>query len=223
MHSPEGFIIVAELANLVPLTTKHTMNFDQLIITIEQTHTEFAYRAIQQVNTAMTVRNWLIGYYLVEFEQNGEDRAAYGQQLMKQTAKRLKGIRGMTVSNLFNFRHFYLTYAWFSEHIIGLWDALPILQMSSVKLVIAPKSTNDLADQRLRLPPATLLNTLTGKPPYPPRLFATRMCWNFCDLRRSPNIQKRRSRKPYSELTENVVQLIRTFAIARLRRATTIR
>ena len=23
----------------------------------------------------MTVRNWLVGFYIVEFEQNGEDRA----------------------------------------------------------------------------------------------------------------------------------------------------
>lgn len=109
----------------------------------------------------MTVRNWFIGYYLVEFEQNGEDRATYGQEVMEQTARRLKGIRGMAARNLFNFRQFYLTYTWFDEHIFGLFGKLPILQTPSAKLMVAPKSINDQADQRLRLPTATLLNTLT--------------------------------------------------------------
>ena len=68
------------------------MNFSQLITAIEQTHTELSKRAVQQVNTTMTVRNWLIGFYLVEFEQNGDDRAAYGKEVIEQIAKRLKAI-----------------------------------------------------------------------------------------------------------------------------------
>ena len=28
--------------------------------------------------------NWLIGYYIVEFEQHGKDRAEYGTQLLKK-------------------------------------------------------------------------------------------------------------------------------------------
>ena len=42
-------------------------------------------QAAHAVNLALTARNWLIGYYIVEFEQNGEDRAAYGEQLLKKT------------------------------------------------------------------------------------------------------------------------------------------
>lgn len=137
------------------------MNFDQLVTGIEQTHTELTNRAVQQVNTAMTIRNWLIGCYLVEFEQNGDDRAAYGQQLIKQIAKRLKGIRGMAVSNLFSFRQFYLTYDWFGEYILSQSGTLPILQTPSAKLVTASQTSDDEAEQRLRLPPGTLLNTLT--------------------------------------------------------------
>lgn len=137
------------------------MNFSQLITAIEQTHTELSKRAVQQVNTTMTVRNWLIGFYLVEFEQNGDDRAAYGKEVIEQIAKRLKGIPGMAVRNLFNFRQFYLTYHWFGEYVLGQLGTLPILQTPSAKLVAAPPTPDDKADQRLRLPPATLLNTLT--------------------------------------------------------------
>ena len=35
----------------------------------------------------LTTRNWLIGLYIVEFEQNGEDRARYGAALTAHIAK----------------------------------------------------------------------------------------------------------------------------------------
>ena len=34
-------------------------------------------------------RNWLIGYYIVEFEQHGKDRAEYGSQLLKKLEERV--------------------------------------------------------------------------------------------------------------------------------------
>ena len=37
----------------------------------------------------MTFRNWLIGYYIVEFEQNGEDRAAHGSRLREKIADKI--------------------------------------------------------------------------------------------------------------------------------------
>lgn len=51
------------------------MNFESLISVIEQTHLHFQQQAIKAVNVSLTVRNWLIGFYIVEFELNGEDRA----------------------------------------------------------------------------------------------------------------------------------------------------
>jgi hypothetical protein len=47
-------------------------------------------QAAHAVNLALTSRNWLMGCYIVEFEQNGEDRAAYGEQLLKKLEQRLK-------------------------------------------------------------------------------------------------------------------------------------
>ena len=41
-------------------------------------------QAAHAVNLALTSRNWLMGCYIVEFEQSGEDRAAYGEQLLKK-------------------------------------------------------------------------------------------------------------------------------------------
>lgn len=46
-----------------------------------------------------TMRNWLIGYYIVEFEQHGKDRAEYGSQLLKKIGGtgKSKGIKCYTV------------------------------------------------------------------------------------------------------------------------------
>lgn len=54
------------------------MNFDSLVSVIEQTHTHFQQQAVKAVNVSLTVRNYLIGFYSIEFEQNGEVRATYG-------------------------------------------------------------------------------------------------------------------------------------------------
>lgn len=62
------------------------MNFEYLIDTIESTHVQLSSQVIQQVNYLQTIRNWLIGFYIVEFEQKGEDRAIYGTKLMGNTA-----------------------------------------------------------------------------------------------------------------------------------------
>ncbi|TDB58541.1 PDDEXK nuclease domain-containing protein [Arundinibacter roseus] len=132
------------------------MTFEQLISTLESTHYDLSARASQQVNTALTVRNWLIGYYLVEFEQNGDDRAMYGQRLMERTAERLSAIKGMTITNLRNFRQFYLTYGWFMPYVVQEMKLGPIHQTPSGELGTAQNKE----DEHLKMSPSRLLNTL---------------------------------------------------------------
>ena len=89
------------------------MNFDQLLQLIKQTHAELQNRAERSVNTALVVRNWLFGWYIVEYEQNGADRAElYGQRLIDRLSKSLKdsGLRGISPTNLRKFRQFYSAY-----------------------------------------------------------------------------------------------------------------
>jgi hypothetical protein len=58
------------------------MQLTQLVSVIQATH-DFAQKfAVQQVNSALTIRNWMVGFYIVEYEQNGEDRAQYGAKLL---------------------------------------------------------------------------------------------------------------------------------------------
>ena len=133
------------------------MKFDQLITNIENTHLELSSQAVRQVNYLQTIRNWLIGYYIVEFEQNGEDRAAYGQKYMEQTAERLNHIRGMAVSNLKNFRQFYLTYKWLDNGILTELKKIPIRQTLSGELQVLDYQV----DSSITLPAETLINTLS--------------------------------------------------------------
>jgi len=86
------------------------MNFDILIKQVEQTHDYLQKSAVAAVNINLTLRNWLIGLYIVEFEQKGSDRAAYGDRLLEKMAYKLLHIRGLSYRNLNNFRLFYLTY-----------------------------------------------------------------------------------------------------------------
>lgn len=57
----------------------------------------------------LTLRNWLIGFYIVEFEQKGEDRAEYGDKLLLKLSQKI-GIPGLSETNLKNSRLFYLLY-----------------------------------------------------------------------------------------------------------------
>jgi len=88
------------------------MKFIELSEIIENTQNVLQYRALQTVNQLLVVRNWLIGYHIVEYEQNGEDRAKYGTKLMSNLASDLKKrkVKGMSASSLHNYSLFYRTY-----------------------------------------------------------------------------------------------------------------
>ncbi|MEA5139578.1 PDDEXK nuclease domain-containing protein [Arcicella rigui] len=85
------------------------MNFDLLTNTILETHTTLQQSAVKAINTHLTIRNWLIGFYIVEYEQKGDDRAKYGLKLLSSLASRLKH-KSLSEGNLKVFRQFYFTY-----------------------------------------------------------------------------------------------------------------
>lgn len=87
-------------------------NYDQLIAAITEIHKRSLERVATAVNQALVLRNWLIGVYLVEYEQAGKDRARYGENLLAQVSEDLKarGLRGLSVQMLERTRQFYLVY-----------------------------------------------------------------------------------------------------------------
>jgi hypothetical protein len=61
----------------------------------------------------------LIGYYIVEFEQNGEDRAQYGEQLLQKLEKQMN-TKGMTAVRFREFRRLYLVFPQIGEEIMNV-------------------------------------------------------------------------------------------------------
>lgn len=95
-------------------------DFQSLVVLLENTHRESQAEANRSVNRAMVIRNWLFGWYMVEFEQRGEDRAAYGKETLKRLSEHLKKSlgRGFSPDNLELMRRFYQAYdgtSWISE------------------------------------------------------------------------------------------------------------
>jgi hypothetical protein len=83
-----------------------------LVTVISETQTYFRQQAQKQVNIGLTLRNWFFGFYIVEYEQKGKDRAVYGAYLIQNLPKVLgdKGLKGFSAVNLRMYRSFYLCY-----------------------------------------------------------------------------------------------------------------
>ena len=88
------------------------MNFDQLVDLCRKTHEQLLLAANRSIDTHLVARNFLFGLYIVQFEQEGADRARYGKQTLKELSNALKSSasRGFSVDNLELMRRFYLEY-----------------------------------------------------------------------------------------------------------------
>jgi predicted nuclease of restriction endonuclease-like (RecB) superfamily len=107
------------------------------------------------VNLSLTLRNWLIGFYIAEYEQKGTDRAEYGTRLLENLSSRLgeTGLDGVAPRSLRQYRQFYLIYP-------GIWQtpsakSLQSLIPSSIRQTLPAKSPSDLADTGSRIAPTT--------------------------------------------------------------------
>ena len=62
------------------------MNYSSLIKSITGATHRLQEHVATVANQALVIRNWLVGAWLVEFEQNGKDRAKYGLKLLESVA-----------------------------------------------------------------------------------------------------------------------------------------
>jgi predicted nuclease of restriction endonuclease-like (RecB) superfamily len=132
------------------------MNFKELVDLMERTDATLLHQAVRSIDRALVVRNWLMGGFIVEFEQKGADRAQYGEQLVQRLSETLsnKGRRGFSYRSLQLFKRFYLSYRGilqtpFAElQVVGLQpDA--IVQTSSAQLAAGPGGTDEPALNRV--------------------------------------------------------------------------
>ncbi len=84
-------------------------DFERLVELCRRTHEETRRSASRAIDRSLVVRNWLFGWYIVEYEQNGVDRAEYGARLLSRMSDRFRQaeIQGASTTRLKLFRQFY--------------------------------------------------------------------------------------------------------------------
>lgn len=95
--------------------------------------------AYQAVNLALVRRNWLLGRRIAEEELNGEGRAEYGLEIIKNLSKELSGEygRGFTKTNLYNFYLFYKTFPQIFHAVSG--KSAPLLSWTHYRTLLQVK------------------------------------------------------------------------------------
>ena len=126
---------------------------------IGQLHEQTQRAATRQINYWLTVRNWLIGCYIAEYEQHGADRAAYGEQLLPELARQLQSVRGLAVRRLYQCREFYAVYP---EILQTVSAELQRLNISGITTSLAGRRAVDLTPTPLPgIAPELLLSRLS--------------------------------------------------------------
>jgi len=149
------------------------MNFNLLLHSIENTHQHLQESAAKAVNRLLTIRNWLIGYYIVEYEQQGDDRAKYGEKLLENIAKSLPKLK-ISVTNLKLFRQFYKYYPQIRQTVadelrltkdpgfkIGQSVTDELLSTKNQSITIPQSVIEELKQPPLHLPADKLLSKLS--------------------------------------------------------------
>jgi len=123
------------------------MDFKALATQLQELDLSLQDRASSAVNVSLNARNWLIGAHIVEYEQNGSDRAEYGRGLLKELAESL-AIKGLSRSSLQSCRSFFLNYPQICQTVSGKFgnilatSTLEICQTLSGELKIGQTATD---------------------------------------------------------------------------------
>lgn len=125
--------------------------FTRLIESIQTAHRELAAQAGKAINISLTLRNWLIGHYIAEYELNGKDRALYGDRLFNELARALKAVSNCNRRQLYRYRRFYDFY----QRIVGAlppqFKTLPLLPTPEKVGTPSPQSATPAANLITRL------------------------------------------------------------------------
>jgi len=115
-------------------------DFEELVENLSHVHSILQNSAAKAVDQFLSLRNWTFGYYIVEYEQKGEDRAKYGENLMKEIAGRLTHIKGLRFRQLYICKDFYLTYPYFLRTLSAKLQQFNI-EMDTILRSVSAKSS----------------------------------------------------------------------------------
>ncbi len=138
-----------------PAVVAPVADFDSLVRAITLAHDRLLMKAVKAVNISLTLRNWLIGFYIAVYEQRGADRAAYGERLLEKLAKRLaeSGLKSCSERELRRYRRFYQIYPQIRETVSPEFG----LQQASKEIA----ESRGLAFPELRIDARTMIERLS--------------------------------------------------------------
>ena len=143
---------------------KEKTNFKQLVSLFEQTQSAMQSKAARSVDIALVVRNWLFGWYIVEYQQNGLDRAEYGKKLLKKLSDTLtkKMGKGFSVDSLELMRKFYTGFSDVQKVITV--DFLLLTKSETVSRISQPNSETVSRKSEMKgIIPDKIWQTLSAK------------------------------------------------------------
>jgi predicted nuclease of restriction endonuclease-like (RecB) superfamily len=131
------------------------LTFKSLVGSIQTVHEDLAAHAGRAVNISLTLRNWLIGCYIAEYELHGADRARYGEKLLHELAQQLGrlNISNCSRRQLYRYVRFYRLY----PAIVGTLSP-QFRTMLPASTAVARKVGTVSAQSRIR--PAELIQSL---------------------------------------------------------------
>ncbi len=132
------------------------INFRDLVESISYVHNQVVAQAGKAVNISLTLRNWMIGLHISEFELRGVDRATYGDNLLSDLAESLTKLK---VSNcnrrqLYRYLRFYRIYP-------GIVGTLPPQFKELLPSEIFTVEKVGTVSPQLNLPPEQVIERLS--------------------------------------------------------------
>jgi hypothetical protein len=114
---PGEFLVSKKKPDLAISGEPEDSDLPSLARRIADIHNHLFERATKAVNVSLTLRNWLIGLSIQNYELEGKDRATYGDRLFSALASDLtsRGVSNCSPRQLYRYRDFYLAY----PHIVG--------------------------------------------------------------------------------------------------------
>lgn len=160
-----------------------TLTFKSLVVSIQQLNDQLASQAGRAVNISLTLRNWLIGHHISEFELHGADRAKYGDKLLSELALKLTRLK---VSNcnqrqLYRYAQFYRLY----PAIVGTLSPqfkqlLPAKKALSAKVgTLSPKFKNRMTASEKKF---QKVGTLSPKSAVPAQKLVSLLSYSHLEL-----------------------------------------
>jgi predicted nuclease of restriction endonuclease-like (RecB) superfamily len=191
-----------------------------LLSQISQLDGQLTAQATKSIDRLLTIRNWLIGGYLFEYEQHGSDRANYGSKLELTIAESLNR-KGLSERNLKLFKQFYVVYPQIMQTVSAQFK-LPekIVQTTSalsLLTIISDDNISKLIDNLSFSHLTELMKITDGDKRQFYEVQAIKGTWSVRDLRRQINslsyertALSKDKRKIVDSLKSNEVQTVQS-------------